>query len=173
MVRNLIQYAAKMIRQRQNPLDPERVLRDTEQVIIDEIARLDSTLLLKLAAEGVAVKIKTVHFGEWISDHISGLFDLDSKIIFIDYRLPADAFMGTLLHEIAHFLTFRTKGQHNTHDANWRRVNEELGGSEFAPEKARRATLTPHLSMTLRIYAHDNEIVVSSDSRRRRVRIGQ
>ena len=72
MVKNLIQYAAKMMRQRQNPLDPERVLRDTEQVIIDEIARLDSTLLLKLAAEGVAVKIKTVHFGEWISDHISG-----------------------------------------------------------------------------------------------------
>ena len=132
MVKSLIQHAVNMMR-KTDPLDPARVLRDTEQVIIDEIARLDSTLLLKLAAEGVAVKIKTVHFGEWISDHISGLFDLDSKIIFIDYRLPADAFMGTLLHEIAHFLTFRAKGQHNTHDANWRRGEQRTGRLRIRP----------------------------------------
>lgn len=170
MIKSLIQHAVKMVR-KQDPLDPARVLRDTELVIVEELAKLDKNLLLKLAGEGVAVKVKTVHFGEWISDEIAGLFDLESKIIFIDYRLPADVFMGTVLHELAHFLTFRAKGQRNTHDAYWRRVNSELGGSVAGPQKAFRATLTPHMAMNLSIFARDNEIVIRSDRKSRKVRI--
>ena len=159
-----------ILRRRRAQLSAEKVLKDSESAILDGLTQLDQDLLLQVAAEGIAVQVRTVNFRKAGMDNLVGLWHWDDRTIYLDYHLPADKFMGTLLHELAHVLTYRADGQ-DLHGAHWRSMNRKLGGAADGAAKAERARLTPDMAMHLFIYVLGKDIIVRSDRKRRKVRI--
>ena len=156
-------------------------IANTEEALASKVAALSPEVLGLLAADSLGVRVRTVNFdavpgyrniaalwqtGHQASDGVASDGIVSDGIIYLDYRIPVRQVMGSLLHEVAHCLAYRSG--YEGHCAEWRGICEAIGGNPGKARIGRRRTLQRHISFSLMVGRDAAGIYVATDAFRLR-----
>ena len=151
-------------------------IANTEEALASKMAALSSEVLGRLAVDSLDVSVRIVNFDGvpgyrdiaalWQAVHHASDDVASGGSIYLDYRIPARQVMGSLLHEVAHSLAYRSG--YEGHCAEWLGICEAIGGNPGRVRIGRRRTLQMYVSFSLRVGRDAGGIYVATDAFRLR-----